>query len=62
MPSYDETLLDVAEHLLERPEGQAGRLSRARVRRSVSTTYYALFHFMLDEIGQKIVGTHVNLL
>jgi len=48
--------------LLARDAGQRGRLSRARVRRSVSTNYYALFHFLLDEIGQKVVGTHVNLL
>ncbi len=62
MPTHDEALLEVAEHLLERPEGQRGRLSRARIRRSVSTSYYALFHFLLDEIGQRIVGSHRNLL
>jgi hypothetical protein len=62
MPTHDEALLEAAEQLLERPEGQRGRLSRARVRRSVSTVYYAIFHFLLDEIGQKIIGTHGNLL
>jgi hypothetical protein len=62
MLAHDEALLEAAEDLLERPEGQRGRLPRARVRRSVSTAYYALFHFLLDEIGQKVVGTHVNLL
>jgi hypothetical protein len=54
MPTHDEALLEAAAHLLERPEGQRGRLSGARVRRGVSTVYYALFHFLLDEIGQKI--------
>jgi hypothetical protein len=62
MPAHDEALLAVAEHLLERPQGLRGRLSRARIRRSVSSTYYALFHFLLDEIGQKVVGANVNLL
>jgi hypothetical protein len=62
MPTHDEALLEAAEQPLERPEGQRGRLSRARVRRSVSTVYYAIFHLLLDEIGQKIIGTHGNLL
>jgi hypothetical protein len=62
MPTHDEALLEAAAHLLERPEGQRGRLSRARVRRSVSTVYYALFHFLLDEIGQKIIGAYGALL
>ncbi len=62
MPTHDEALLETAAHLLERPEGRRGRLSRARVRRSVSTVYYAIFHFLLDEIGQKILGAHGGLL
>jgi uncharacterized protein (UPF0332 family) len=62
MPTHDEALLEAAGHLLERPERQRGRLSRARVRRSVSTAYYAIFHFLLDEIGQKIIGVHGKLL
>ena len=62
MPSHDAELLEAAELLLSRRAGQRGRLSRARVRRSVSTTYYALFQFLLDEVGQRIVGTHSNLL
>ncbi len=62
MPTHDEALLEAAEHLLQRAGGQRGRLSRARVRRSVSTVYYAIFHFLLDEIGQKIIGAHGDLL
>jgi len=62
MSTHDKELLKAAEHLLERPDGKRGRLSRARVRRSVSTVYYAIFHFLIDEIGQRIVGAHGNLL
>ena len=62
MPTHDEALLEAAEHLLEPPEGQRGRLSPARVRRSVSTVYYAIFHFLLDEIGQKVIGADGDLL
>ena len=62
MAAYDEELIKVAEGLLVREPGQAGLLPRARIRRSVSSAYYALFHFLLEEIGLKIVGTHGNLL
>ena len=62
MPSHDAELLEAAGLLLSRRGGQRGRLPRARVRRSVSTAYYALFHFLLDEVGQRIVGTYSNLL
>lgn len=57
MASYDEELLTTARLLLGRQTGQRGRLPTARIRRSISTTYYALFHFLLDEIGRRIVGT-----
>jgi ribosomal protein S17E len=63
MPTHDnEALLEAAEHLLELPEGQRGRLSHWRVRRSVSTVYYAIFHFLVDEIGQRTIGAHGDLL
>ena len=39
----------------------AGRLPAARIRRSISTSYYALFHFILDEVGRRIVGTRNDL-
>lgn len=61
MPSYDEELLDTARHLLKRRSGQRGRLAGARIRRSISTTYYALFHFLLDEVTARTVGTGNNL-
>ena len=62
MASHDAELLAVAEKLLSREPSRRGQLPRARVRRSVSTAYYALFHFLLEEVGRKIVGTHGNLL
>jgi len=34
----------------------------ALVRRSISTSYYALFHFLLDEATARIVGTGADLL
>lgn len=61
MPTYDEELLDAARRLIARRAGQRGRLPVARVRRSISTSYYALFHFILDEVGQRVVGTHNDL-
>lgn len=57
MASYDEELLETARRLLERNVGQRGRLSRAKVRRSISTTYYALFHFLIEELSRRIAGT-----
>jgi hypothetical protein len=61
MAAYHEELLAAADRLLARRAGQRGRLQGARVRRSISSTYYALFHFMLDEVGQRIVGSHNDL-
>jgi hypothetical protein len=57
MATYDAELLAVSRRLLARRTGQRGKLSAAQVRRSVSTSYHALFHFLLDEVGRKIVGT-----
>jgi hypothetical protein len=61
MADYDAELLDAARRLLLRRTGQRGKLPSARVRRSISTSYYALFHFLLDEIGRRIVGTRNDL-
>jgi hypothetical protein len=36
-------------------------LPAARIRRSVSTAYYALFHFLLDEATRAVVGSHHDL-
>lgn len=54
MAEYDTQLLEAAR-LLGRRRGR-GKLSAARIRRSVSTTYYALFHFLLEEVGKRAVG------
>lgn len=56
MAVYDDELLAAARVLIHRPKGRRGRLPSARVRRSISTTYYALFHFLLDEVGKRVVG------
>jgi uncharacterized protein (UPF0332 family) len=61
MASYDVELLDVAQHLLVRRPNQRGKLPAARVRRSISTTYYALFHFLLDEASKRVIGTQNQL-
>jgi hypothetical protein len=62
MANYDEDLLSAARRLLRRRSGQRGKLPAARVRRSVSTTYYALFHFVLDEGSRALIGTSGDLL
>jgi uncharacterized protein (UPF0332 family) len=61
MATFAEDLLEVADLLLERPKGKTGKLPQARIRRSISSAYYALFHFLLDEVGKKVVGTDGGL-
>ena len=61
MAKYDSELLAAADRLVERQAGQRGRLPAARVRRSVSTAYYALFHFALEEATRVLVGTQNDL-
>jgi hypothetical protein len=61
MASYDVELLEAAQRLLARRSGQRGKLPSARIRRSISTSYYALFHFVLDEVGVRVVGSHNDL-
>ena len=56
MSTYDEELLTAARVLLGRGKGQRGRLPAARIRRSISTSYYALFHFIMDEVTKGVVG------
>lgn len=46
---------------MSRRKGQKGKLSGARVRRSVSTAYYALFHFLLLEAGVRLIGATNDL-
>jgi len=61
MSTYDDDLLDAANRLTLRRSGQRGKLSAARIRRSVSTSYYALFHFILEECGIRLIGVHNDL-
>lgn len=61
MPSYADELLETARLLLRRRSGQRGRLPGARVRRSISTSYYALFHFLLEEASARVAGTGNDL-
>jgi len=61
VPSYDEDLLDAARQLLRRTDTRKGKLPTARARRSVSTAYYALFHFILEEAAKDLLGTHNDL-
>jgi hypothetical protein len=58
MASIEEDLLDVAGRLLRTDSGAKGKLPGARIRRSISTTYYAIFHFLLEEAGRGLIGTH----
>lgn len=57
MASFDADLLAAARLLGEREQGRRGRLPSARIRRSISTSYYALFHFVVDEVGRHLLGT-----
>ena len=56
MATFDDELLSAARLLGKRKSGQKGKIPSARIRRSISTTYYALFHFILDETGKLVVG------
>lgn len=60
MASHHDELI-AAALLLQRKEGERGRIARARVRRSLSTLYYGLFHFLVDEIAVLTVGSGHNL-
>ena len=61
MTTYDQDLLQAARRLIRRRTGQRGKLAAASVRRSISTAYYALFHFLLDEAARELIGTHNDL-
>ena len=56
MATYDEELIRAARRLTARRKGQKGKLPSARVRRNISTSYYALFHFLVEEACLNIVG------
>lgn len=57
MSDFVEDLLQAADHLCTRRKGQRGPIKTAFVRRSLSTSYYALFHFCLDEAASRLVGS-----
>lgn len=61
MSDFSTDLLSAAQQLIERKAGQKGPFRSAFVRRSISTTYYALFHFCLDEATMRLVGTSGDL-
>ena len=61
MATYDEELLSAARRLLARRSGQRGKLSSARIRRSISTSYFAIFHFLSEEVTKSVVGSHNDL-
>ncbi len=61
MAEFDQELLAASQLLVTRRKGQRGKLASARVRRSISTTYYALFHFLLEEVGMRAVGAANDL-
>jgi hypothetical protein len=61
MATFDDELLKAARRLLHRRTGQRGKLPRARIRRSISTSYYALFHFLLEEASYRVIGSNNNL-
>src|SRR5258707_731326 len=56
MATYDEELIRAARRLIGRRTGQKGKLPSARIRRSISTSYYALFHFLVEEACLNLVG------
>src|SRR6266699_3301941 len=62
MARYHDQLLVAARRLLARRSGQRGKLSSARIRRSISTSYYAIFHFLIEEAATRLVGSHNDLL
>lgn len=62
MPRYHADTLAAARLLIDRVQRPRGRLPAALVRRSISTAYYALFHFLLQESTDRIVGAEASLL
>jgi uncharacterized protein (UPF0332 family) len=58
MAKYHHELLTASRRLLARRTGQRGKLPSARIRRSISTSYYALFHFLIEEAANRLVGSH----
>lgn len=58
--SLPNELLELARELVERPPANP---TQARLRRAVSTAYYALFHLLIDEAVSKWpIERHRNIL
>ena len=55
MAAYHTELLEAAQTLIARESRQVGRLPVARTRRSISTCYYAVFHFLIEDASRRIV-------
>jgi hypothetical protein len=62
MATYHQELLHAARRLIGRGNGQRGKLPNAKIRRSISTSYYALYHFLLEEGATRLVGSHNDFL
>lgn len=62
MARFHVKTLAASRRLITRETGQRGRIAAARVRRSISTTYHALFHFLLEECANRMVGVGPALL
>ncbi len=50
---YDD-LIELAEFIAKR---DAGRPKQASLRRAISTAYYAVFHYLIDEVCSAQIGT-----
>jgi hypothetical protein len=61
MASYYAETLAAARLLVSRTARPRGRMPAALVRRSISTAYYALFHFLLEEATYRVVGASTPL-
>jgi hypothetical protein len=62
MAKHDEELIEAARRIVARDAGQRGRLPSARIRRSISTSYYAIFHFIIEEASKRLIGVQNDLL
>jgi hypothetical protein len=57
MSNHPVNLLRAAGRLTARRTGKRGPLPSAYIRRSVSTAYYAVFHFLIEEATASVMGT-----
>jgi hypothetical protein len=62
MARFHVETLQASRRLIAREPGQRGRIAAARTRRSISTSYYAIFHFLLEESASRTVGVGPALL